>query len=212
MTVNKSKIDTFWKSREKIDDARIATNYRDDGRLEFDVALVRKYHREGGSLLDLGCGTGTLARELLQSSSYIKGVDKYPGFLEKCPREDKFEVVESDILHFVDKNKTYDTIIIFGVVNFISDLEEVDLYRKCLALLKDDGVLIVKNQCGVKSEVIVDSYSQELGTDYYARYPWFERQLGHLSEHFNTELVDIYPPAMNRWDNTHFYAFVARPK
>ncbi len=66
----------------------------------------------------------------------------------------------------------------------------------------------MKNQCGVACEVIVDSFSAELGAHYHARYPAVEQQRKLLEQSFAVKVVDIYPPAINRWSNTHFYAFV----
>ena len=77
-------------------------------------------------------------------------------------------------------------------------------------MLTEHGVLIVKHQCGVKEEIVVDKYSDELQTHYNARYPSVGEERALLQEHFQTEVIDVYPAEINRWENTHFYAYVCR--
>ena len=68
--------------RAKIEDARLATQFREDDSLSYDVALVKQYLPNNARILDLGCGTCTLTNELIPYASYIRGVDKRPGLLK----------------------------------------------------------------------------------------------------------------------------------
>lgn len=208
-TLNKEKVDQFWRSRQSISDSRLATNYRNDGRLELDTMLIKKHHLLNGDLLDLGCGTGTLSEKLLDVSSLIVGVDKYPTFLKKCPNNPKFKPIESDLLSF-ETSLMFDTILLFGVINYLTSEEESLLYKNCKKWLKPNGVLLVKNQCGIKEDIFVDGHSTELKSEYNARYPWIHKQARTLKELFQVEIIDIYPPEINRWENTHFYAFICK--
>lgn len=207
--MDKKKIDNFWNNRTKISDARIATNYRDDGRLAYDIQLVSKYVAEGDKILDLGAGTCTLSTAFLDKAQEIIAVDKFEGFFNLAPKHLKLKTHCADIIDF-KSDKQFDLILLFGVVNFITIEEEKMLYQTCYSMLKNEGLLIVKNQCGVNEEVIVDNYSQELKTDYHARYPFVESQHKRLTEFFEVEQIDIYPKEINVWSNTHFYAFVSR--
>lgn len=207
--MDKAKINDFWSARTTVPDPRLATNYRNDGRLEFDVALVRKYLTRSSHILDLGAGTCTLSERLLTDDRKIDAVEKFPGFLDKAIQHPGLSKISCDIADFVP-DKKYDAILIFGVINFLTREEERLVYERCGAALNNRGVLIVKNQCGVDAEKVVDSYSEELAATYHARYPAVFEQKSMLSEYFNVEIVDIYPPVMNRWDDTHFYAFVCK--
>jgi spermidine synthase len=209
MSKIKEKINDFWLSRASITNPRIATNYREDGRLEYDIALVSKHIKKGAKILDLGAGTCTLSSAFVDEAERILAVDKFSHFLALSPKHPKLVTYCSDVVDF-KCNETFDLILLFGVVNFLDEIEEKRLYENCFTMLKNDGVFIVKNQCGVKDEVIIDTYSDELKANYYARYPFVESQQAQLSSFFNVERLDIYPKKMNLWDNTHFYAFIAK--
>ncbi|MBM7323485.1 class I SAM-dependent methyltransferase [Agrobacterium pusense] len=205
--MDKAKINDFWAARTKVSDARIATNYRNDGRLDFDLSLVRRYLTENSHILDLGAGTCTLSENLLGENRKVDAVEKFSGFLEMANNHPALNKIACDIVDFVPSKK-YDLILIFGVINFLSIEEERRIYELCLAALGDGGTLIVKNQCGVDFEKVVDGYSEELSATYHARYPAVMSQKSLLSEYFEVEVVDIYPAEMNRWEDTHFYAFI----
>lgn len=207
--LDKDKIHAFWESRTSVENPRLATNYRDDGRLRIDVALVREHLKENATILDLGAGTCTLASELFPFVKRIVAVEKFAGFLESADDVPKLEKVCSDVTEF-QTNEKFDAILLFGVVNFLTNAEAQRLYSNCARMLTEDGVLIVKHQCGVKEEIVVDKYSDELQTHYNARYPSVGEERALLQEHFQTEVIDVYPAEINRWENTHFYAYVCR--
>jgi choline kinase len=208
--VDKNKIDVFWSRRTEIDDPRIATNFRHDGRLAYDTALVRRHLVGDERVLDLGAGTCTLAQQLLDVAREVVAVDKFAGLLDKAPDNPKLVKVGHDAVDYKSA-APFDLILAFGLVNSLTPQEECDLYRRCYDNLVDGGCLLVKNQCGTSEEVVVDAYSAELKADYHASYPARERQRSLLAEVFPVvEEVDIYPAELNRWSNTHFYAFVCR--
>jgi 2-polyprenyl-3-methyl-5-hydroxy-6-metoxy-1,4-benzoquinol methylase len=207
--MDKQKIDQFWSARTQIADPRLASNYRDDGRLQIDSQFVIERISEPGRVLDLGAGGCTLANSLLPYAAEVVAVEKYGGFLEKVPDLPRLKKLQSDVVDYYDESK-YEMILLFGVVNFLSDDEQSQLYSNCARMLASDGTFIVKNQCGINEEVVVDRFSDELGCDYHARYPSVQTQRDLLTQKFAVEVVDIYPEELNRWETTHFYAFVCR--
>lgn len=208
-TLDKAKINNFWQARTQVADPRIATNYRDDGRLELDFRLVQSHATPQSRVLDLGAGSCTLSGRLEPYVASVLAVDKYAGFLKHAPRSAKFSTECADIVDFRSQS-VFDLILLFGVVNFLNVEDERALYERCQAMLSSNGTFIVKNQCGVEGERIVDQHSSELDAHYHARYPAYQSQLQLLAEHFDVSAVDIYPPEINRWTDTHFYAFVCR--
>lgn len=210
-TLDKARIDKFWQARTQVADARIATNYREDGRLQLDYALVRSYITAETRVLDLGAGTCTLSALLESEVASVLAVDKYPDFLKHAPKTKNFSTQCADVAEF-RSNESFDLILLFGVVNFLTVDEEAELYQRCLEMLDSGGTFIVKNQCGVSQELVVDKYSEELNSHYHARYPAFQHQYEQLSRLFSVTAVDIYPPEINRWEDTHFYAFVCSHK
>jgi CTP:molybdopterin cytidylyltransferase MocA len=208
--VNKDKINAFWSRRTEIDDPRIATNFRDDGRLAYDTEFVRRHLLDNDRVLDLGAGTCTLSRQFLDDVREMVAVEKFAKFLDKAPNYPRLVKVGHDAVDYRSASP-FDVILAFGLVPYLTPQEECNLYRNCYRNLCDGGRLLVKNQCGTADEVIVDAYSNELQTDYHTRYPARERQRRLLAEVFgDVEEVDIYPAELNRWSNTHFYAFVCR--
>lgn len=208
--LDKNKIDSYWESRAVITDPRMASSWDGGARLYHDVEFCKKHLVQGGRLLDLGAGSCTLSHQLLDHCREATAVEKVPGLLKMAPFSSKLTTFCSDLSEF-DSDKSFDTILLFGVVNYLQPEEEIGLYEKCNRLLSVNGVLIVKNQCGVEREVVVDKYSVEIGADYHARYPSFQDQLNYLRLFFRVECYDIYPSACNPWPDTHFYGFVCRP-
>lgn len=208
MMLHKEKIDSFWKRRTEIKDAKIAANYRDDGRLAYDAEWVRQWIKPESKILDLGAGTCQLSLQLLDLASKILAVEKHESFFDLVPDHPNLIKHQADILEF-SSIEQFDVILIFGVINFISETEELTLYKKCHALLKSGGFLLVKNQCGIHKELIIDSYSEALRDHYHARYPEVDHQQKLLTHYFNVKRFDIYPAHLNLWKDTHFYAFSA---
>jgi spermidine synthase len=205
--MDKQKIDQFWQSRTAIEDPRLATNYRNDGRLNVDFEFVRRYLPDARRILDLGAGSCTLTQLLLPFTGHITAVDMVAGFFDRVPSDPKLTTHCADVATYLTPEK-FDGILLFGVVNFLTQAEEQLLYKNCSEMLEFEGVFLVKNQCGMENEKIVDRFSEELACDYHARYPWVRDQEKKLEEFFQVETVDIYPSEINRWPDTHFYAFV----
>lgn len=74
-----------------------------------------------------------------------------------------------------------------------------------------EGKIIIKNQFGVRDDVVVEGYSEEQHSNYFAQYRFIDKEVVNLSNigYQNISVMDIYPPECNRWENTHFYAIVA---
>lgn len=211
MHINTKKIDNFWKRRAKIKDPRISTHFKQDDTHVFDLKLIRKFCKPTSHMLDLACGTCYLSNELINEVAYIKAVDKYGEFLTHCKTVPNLETVTKDILDF-DDTKKYDIILLFGIVMYFNEIDTRAIYRKCKKLLKKGGIVIVKHQCGVLKDVVVDSYSPVIKDTYHAVYKHVEKDKKLLEEFFDFEVINIYPPRLNPWPNTHFYAFIAQHK
>ena len=61
-------------------------------------------------------------------------------------------------------------------------------FKNCRKMLSNDGVLIIKNQFGNDMLLLLDNLA------------------------YHVDVIDIYPPEMNRWVNTHEYALICRTK
>lgn len=202
-------IDAYYsKMAKKIDSPLVTRNKAKDSSF-YDIALMKRLANSTKTLLDLGSGTGLLINHLVNDFASITAVEKYRDFSKYIVQSPKVEIINEDILRF-DTKKKYDMVSLFGVMNYFNLEESKYIYRKIWDFLKDDGVLIIKNQMGIKEDVLINGYSDELGTEYYSHYRQVDKEMQLLHEigFSKIEKIDIYPPEFSRWDNTHFYALL----
>jgi cyclopropane fatty-acyl-phospholipid synthase-like methyltransferase len=200
---------------------KMAINIKDSTELRnkakdfspFDIAFMLTFADDRKTLLDLGSGTGLLVNGLGGKFKKIMAVEKYREFSRFIEKADGVEVVNEDIRSFTPaEGVQFDCISLFGVMNLFNSTEAMDVYRRVYPWLAGGGHLIVKNQMGVDGDVVVESYSEELGTDYYSEYRHLKREIEMLERvgFSDIDVLDVYPPEYNRWANTHFYALVCR--
>ena len=201
------KIDDYYgKLAQNITSATQTRNKAPDFS-KYDVEFVKRFSGQEKTLLDLGAGTGLLINHLVQDFAEIVAVEKYKNFSDFITRADNVRVLNADLMSF-KTDEQFDVITIYGVMNFFNASEASKIYSRVRHWLKPAGILLVKHQMGRYEDVIVDGVSSELSTRYYSDYRWVEHEVKLLSDagfHVNN-VVDIYPPEFNRWDNTHFYA------
>lgn len=161
------------------------------------------------SLLDIGSGTGLILKKINTHFDIIHAIEPYKELSNHIELKKNIKVINSNIFDFEPKIM-YDMISIFGVMHYFNEHETELVYKKCYDMLNSRGILIIKNQFGIKSDVFISGYSEELNSDYYANYRYIEKEKSLLQEigYKNTRQFDIYPPELNRWDNTHFYAII----
>lgn len=209
--IDRKRIDKFWKDRTAIKNPRVATHFKEDDTHVYDLALINKYVKPDSKVLDLACGTCYISNELVGKVSYIKGVDKFGEYLKHCKVSKNFEVEKKDLLKFTDAKK-YDLIILIGIMLFFDDKDTGAIYKKCLKLLNDGGVVIIRQQYGVGRDVVVDKYSETVGSNYFAYYRSLKKEITILSKFFQVKTVDIMPKRLNPWPETHHYALICRKK
>jgi HAD superfamily phosphoserine phosphatase-like hydrolase len=172
-----------------------------------DIEFIKGYGGKDKKLLDLGSGSGLIINHLCDSFEKILAVEKFEEFSAYIIRNKSIEIIISDITLFNSELK-FDVITLFGVLNYFNTSETIKLYKKLKLLLDKDGVILVKNQFGIDSNVYVEGYSEELGNNYYSEYRSVEHEKNIISK-ASLQLVnvyDIYPKEYNRWQDTHFYA------
>jgi len=177
---------------------------------EIDAAFILKYVNKDATMLDLASGSGLILNKIYDKVKRIIAVEAFEQFSKFIIKTDKITVVNQDISTFHTKD-TFDLITMFGIVQYFNTDEIKIIYTKYSKNVKKKGKLIVKGQFGVKDDVLVSGYSDELETNYYSQYRYIDKEVNILKEvgFINIQLVDIYPPECNRWDNTHFYAITA---
>ena len=125
--------------------------------------------------------------------------------------ERNITIVSDDLLNY-EQNEKFSNVSIFAVLNYFNLYEATAIYRKAWSALIDGGVLIVKHQMGIKETVEVNKISEELGTYYFSQYRALrdEIEIIRLAGFSDIKVDDIYPAEYNRFEDTHFYAIIAR--
>lgn len=190
-----------------------ATKFYADGKNDFtdiDAAFILQYADKNTSILDIASGPGLIVNKIFKNVGSIVAVEKYESFTRHIVKSSNVRVVNSDINDFNSDDK-FDLITMFAIMQYFDRDEAKAIYSKYRNFLKDNGKIIIKNQFGLKEDVIVSGFSEELKKDYFSQYRHVDAELEMLGKagFKNGYIVDIYPPECNRWENTHFYAIVA---
>ena len=177
---------------------------------QMDADFIMKSASAETSILDLGSGTGLIVNKIYDKVKSIACVEPFEGFTKFIAKSENIEIFNQTLREF-EPARQYDLITIFGVMQYFNEEESDTIYKKYFHFLKGTGKLIVKNQFGVNEDVVIEGYSEEQKRDYFAHYRHICKEVKMLENtgYKNVEVIDIYPPECNRWDNTHFYAIVA---
>lgn len=108
-----------------------------------------------GAVLDLACGTGTLALKLQKPFETLTGVDFSAAMLEKAKQKNKYtQLVEKDVVAFLKADTAvYDFILAVELTGYLPTLNE--LFDSVLPRLKQNGQFIftIENATAEKMEL-----------------------------------------------------------
>ena len=95
-----------------------------------------------GDILDLACGTGSLALRILKKYN-MTGVDISEPMLAKAREKRRYKALhQSDVVSFLKSdNQKYDYIVAVELTGYLSEIEE--FIRLCKAHLKPNGTFII---------------------------------------------------------------------
>ena len=132
---------------------------------DIDAKFIAKYLKSGSCILDLGSGSGLTVNKLSKNSDInIVAVEAFKEFSHYIKEKENVEVVNADIRNFIT-DKKFDLISFFGIMHYFNEEEANGIYNKYVKYLKPNGYFIVKNQFGVKEDVVVSGFSQEQQTN-----------------------------------------------
>jgi SAM-dependent methyltransferase len=115
------------------------------GRLDLLAGTVRDLTRAGGELLDLGCGSGELARSLAADGYVVTGCDIAPAMVRQATEADRERTVRW--IRLAPRWKalplpagSLDTIVAASVLEYVWDPPAV--LADCARVLRPGGVLL----------------------------------------------------------------------
>ena len=139
---------------------------------DYIVRLAEFYIEDNDSILDIGCSTGTLLRDIKSNLSnrdfYIAGVDKSSSMIEvaksnlQCPKVKFFDGDILDFFDFTDDSTKMSFITIVLTLQFLSYEDRLKVFYSCYSRLKDGGVVVV-----VEKIIQEDGHMQKMFDDIY---------------------------------------------
>lgn len=211
---SKEIIDKWWQSRFEVKDNYEACRHSINNRIIYDIDLLKNYVTPNSKVLDLGCGTGILENYLINYVKYIKAIDKYQEFLNRTDKHKNIDYIKSDIVNYND-NQKYDLITMFGLTMYIVDEELKCILNNCFNMMNNDSHLIIKNQWSLSNDdlIINKQYSNTNKNQYYGIYRSLPKIKSILDEMgFSYIINDLYSQELNKYENTHEYAFICKKK
>ena len=154
-------------------------------------------------ILDLGCGHGTLSRNLIKTQGTLLAVDNQIAYQESFKGNSRASFELSDIQNF-KSSAFFDLILLFGVITqFDADSEDSTL-SAMNSLLKPDGIAVIKHQCADTNAFTFNGFSDELGTQYSGRYPSRNEQRERILRYFSSvQEIEYTSQFKNHANSTH---------
>ena len=193
---NKKTADKFWSNRALMRESRWTTiNF-----LEFEKTLIQGFlPPKPISILDLGSGSGQLSKAVKRPNDKLIAVDKQVNFKRFFDVQNS-KFIECDVIEY-KFNTQVDLILLFGVINYLTNKEITELFNNILNSPFPNFQLIIKAQFALGKDFELDKFSDALNFQYSARYPNFDSFLKTLS--ILAKDIDIidYPSEFQQRDN-----------
>lgn len=200
---------TYWESlSKKIKHPKETKNKRPDTS-DIEVNFLSAYLDTTTQILDIGSGTGLIINKLIEKVGHITAVEKFRGFTKHIVDHPNMLVINADLEGFFMR-KSFDVILCTGVAQCFPKQTMTSIYEDMFQMLKPGGKMLLRMHCGLQEDVLVNGYSEELQTDYFAEYRQKDKEISLLESigFTDIEVHDILPDTINVWENTRHFYFV----
>lgn len=178
---------------------------------DLEIEFLKKYVKQTDDVIDLGSGSGLIINKLLPLVHTITAVEKFEGFSKFIVDNPAMTVINADLMGFKIR-KQFDVVLFFGTAQSFYREDVTEIYSNCYSMLKSGGFFINRVHCGLQEDIVVDGFSEELQTNYFAQYRQVDKEMALLKSVGFQEIVkfDIFPESLNVWKNSRHFIFVCK--
>ena len=228
MIDKRSVADFFEKRADKISTlgAMQAVIYQDKNpalaanRNAAEKAKLLPLLRLNGSqrVLDVGCGTGRWASDLLPLSAWYHGIDACEGLVMHAREQftavayARFTTAAADAfsLQLLDEHTLFDRVLCIGVLMYLNDEDLVQALQCIAKVIGKGGLILLREPLGVNQRLTIsEHYSEDMDQTYNAIYRTDVELLGLIRQVLlepDFKLIgsgDVYTdPALNNRSDT----------
>ncbi|MEM7573474.1 MAG: class I SAM-dependent methyltransferase [Bacteroidota bacterium] len=178
---------------------------------DLEIDFLKNYISAASSVLDLGAGSGLITNKLVPFVGEIIAVERYEGFSRFIVDDPKIMVINAQLEEFKVRRQ-FDLILLTGVAQCFKKEVMAGIYQNIGEMLGPNSYFISRMHCGLQEDVIVDGWSEELQTDYFAEYRQLDKEIELIkaSGMSKVETFDFLPDTINVWENTRHFYFVCK--
>jgi SAM-dependent methyltransferase len=199
----------YWKAlANRIVSPAETKNKRPDTS-DLEIEFLKDYLKETNDILDLGSGSGLIVNKLVDYVSSIIAVEKFESFTKFIVDDPKITVINSDLIGFKIRRQ-FDAVLLFGVAQSFYKDDIIAIYKNIYNMIKPSGLFIIRIHCGLEEDILVDGFSEELQTNYFAHFRQIDSEIKLLEEigFKNIKKFDIFPDSLNVWENSRHFLLV----
>lgn len=126
---------------ESINDFYEKGDHMDEMLVEREIELIKKYHREGLSVLEVGCGSGYSTERLCKIFKDYEVIEPSKKNIELMLKKIPDMKVYNCLLEDFSTDNKYDIILFLNIIEHVEN--PIESLKSLIPFLKDEGVVII---------------------------------------------------------------------